>query len=96
MIYNLADRIKTARENLSLSQSALAKKLSVTRSSVNAWEMGISIPSSKRIAELASILNVSTDYLLGNDATDCVSLAGLDDDEKAAIRNMIKVMKSKK
>ena len=38
----IAERIKTLRETNNLTQSALAKKLNVTRSSVNAWEMGIS------------------------------------------------------
>ena len=38
----ICDTIKQLRENAGYSQSVLAKKLNVTRSAVNAWEMGLS------------------------------------------------------
>jgi len=61
----IADTIKTLRETANLTQSGLAKKLSVTRSSVNAWEMGISAPSIASIIGLSDIFKVPTDYILG-------------------------------
>lgn len=45
----VCDTIKSLRETAGLSQSALAKRLGVTRSSVNAWEMGLSIPTAQYI-----------------------------------------------
>ena len=48
-----AERIKILREQAGMSQEKLAKRLGITRSSVNAWEMGISTPSTQYIAELA-------------------------------------------
>ena len=62
--YYGADRIKKLRQQFGLTQSDLAKKLNITRSSVNAWEMGISIPSTQYIVELAELFKVSTDYNL--------------------------------
>lgn len=62
MIY---DMIKTLREEAGYSQAQLAKKLDVTRSSVNAWEMGLSTPTTHYVVELSKIFKVSTDYLLG-------------------------------
>ena len=56
-----AERIKTLRENFGLSQAELASRLDITRSSVNAWEMGISVPSTQYIVELAQLFGVSTD-----------------------------------
>lgn len=53
MIY---DRIKQLREQKGLTQAALARMLNVTRSSVNAWEMGISVPSTQSLVQLAEIL----------------------------------------
>ena len=41
----VADKIKHLREQMGITQSDLAKKLGITRSSVNAWELGISVPS---------------------------------------------------
>ena len=49
----VSERIKQLREKNNLTQSSLAKKLNVTRSSVNAWEMGISVPSTSLIVDLA-------------------------------------------
>ena len=58
-------RIKELREKNNLTQSELARLLNITRSSVNAWEMGISIPSTEKIVELALILHTTSDYILG-------------------------------
>ena len=60
----IAEKIKRLREQDSLTQAELAKRLGITRSSVNAWEMGISAPSTQYLVELANIFKVSTDYLL--------------------------------
>lgn len=62
MIY---EKIKALREEAGYSQSQLAKKLDVTRSSVNAWEMGLSTPTTNYVVALAKLFHVSTDYLLG-------------------------------
>lgn len=40
----IADRIKMLRTAQNMSQSELAKKLDITRSSVNAWEQGFFHP----------------------------------------------------
>ena len=68
----ICDTIKELRERAGLSQSALAKKVGVTRSAVNAWEMGISAPSTSWLVELSNLFHVTTDYLLGLD--DCITI----------------------
>lgn len=68
----VCDTIKSLRETAGLSQSALAKRLGVTRSSVNAWEMGLSIPTAQYIVELSQLFHVSTDYLLGLNNTQAI------------------------
>ena len=61
----LAEKIKSIREQLGMTQAEVARKLGLTRSSINGWEMGLSVPSTQYIVELAKLFNVSTDYLLG-------------------------------
>lgn len=85
----VADRIKALRESRDYTQSDLAKVLGITRSSVNAWEMGISVPSTQYIVELANIFKVSTDYLLGVPETSSVDVSGLTDKDIELIHSII-------
>lgn len=73
----VADRIKALREEKSLTQSELARQLGITRASVNAWEMGISVPSTQYVVELVGIFGVSTDYLLDVAQSASINVAGL-------------------
>ena len=92
----IAERIKTLRETNNLTQSALAKKLNVTRSSVNAWEMGISVPSTSLIVDIARLFHVSTDYLLGIDSTSSLDLSVLNDREVMLVYELVEYFKSTK
>ncbi|MGE4214101.1 MAG: helix-turn-helix domain-containing protein [Anaerotignaceae bacterium] len=85
----VADRIKQLRENTGMTQSELAKKLTITRSSVNAWEQGISVPSTQFIIELAHIFKVSTDYLLCVDNSATINIEGLSEKDITIIHELI-------
>ncbi|MCQ2414571.1 MAG: helix-turn-helix domain-containing protein [Lachnospiraceae bacterium] len=77
----VAEKIKALREAENMTQAALAKKLGITRSSVNAWEMGISVPSTQYVVELSALFKVSTDYLLDIKKNASLSLDGLTEDD---------------
>lgn len=85
----ISDRIKSLREQNNKTQSELAKQLGITRSSVNAWEMGISVPSTQYVVELARIFHISTDYLLGVDTTSSISVAGLTEKDVEIVNSLI-------
>lgn len=65
---DIYQRIKMRREELGLSQEALAKRMGYkSKSSINKIEMGINdIPQSKVLA-FARALNTTTAYLMGDD-----------------------------
>lgn len=90
-----ADKIKELREQHKLTQTELANRLSITRSSVNAWEMGISCPSTQYLVELAHFFSVSTDYLLGLSDRKMMSLDGLTEQEISILSSMIDYFKGK-
>ena len=81
----IGERIKESREKNSLTQSGLAKKLNISRSAVNAWEMGISIPSAQYLIELSKLFKVSVDYLLELDNKELVDISSLSQSEKKII-----------
>ncbi len=91
----VADRIKRLREQRGMTQAALAKHLGITRASVNAWEMGISVPSTQYVIALADIFAVSTDYLLGVDASSSVSVTGLTDGDVALVHALVDHLREK-
>lgn len=91
----IANRIKLLRKNKGLSQKALADKLGITRSSVNAWEQGISVPSTQCIVELANLFEVSTDYLLNFKNDKAISIEGLNDKEVKIVLELIEYFKQK-
>ena len=85
----IGETIRTLRENAGYSQAELARKLGVTRSSINAWEGGLSAPTAVYLVELAKLFHVSTDCILGLDNTDSVSLAGLTQEEIHLIHRLL-------
>ena len=91
----IADRIRFLREQRELSQTELARQLGITRSSVNAWELGISAPSTQYIVELAGIFKISTDYLLGVENTASVSVKGLTESDIHLVYSLIAHLREK-
>ena len=91
----VSDRIKFLREAQGLTQSDLAKRIGISRSGVNAWEMGISVPSTQYIVELANIFKVSADYILGVDSSATISIQGLNEDDIMLVQNTIAHLRKK-
>lgn len=60
----LGEKIKEAREILSLSQEALAEKVEVSQRSIASYETGSVIPRGMTLKRLARVLGVSVDYLM--------------------------------
>lgn len=58
------------------------------------WEMGLSIPSTQYVVELAKTFHVSTDYLLGMEDTSTISIKGLTEKQVSAVLNVIQCFKN--
>ena len=92
----ICNKIKELRESAGFSQSQLAKKLDVTRSSVNAWEMGLSTPTTPYIVELAKLFHTTSDYILGLNSQKTISLEGLSKSQIELVYNLLKVFNENK
>ena len=91
----IADRIKNLRLSCSMTQSDLARKLNITRSSVNAWEMGISTPSTTYVVELSQLFHVSTDYLLGLSSNVTLDVSHLTEKEIQLVYDLVQYFRTK-
>lgn len=83
-----ADKIKALREAKGWTQADLARKLGITRNGVNSWEQGLSMPSPACLVDLARVLSVSTDYLLGIESNASVNVSGLADKDVAMLAEL--------
>ena len=92
----IADKIKMLREKKGITQSKLAESLGITRSAVNAWEMGITVPSTQYVVELSKYFNVSTDHLLDLTSTATISVEGLTEREIASLVEIVECYKNRK
>ena len=93
-LFSLADKIKLLREKSDLTQAEVARALGLSRSGVNAWEMGLSVPSTPYVVELAKMFGVSTDYLLGMEDSPSISIKGLTKKQVAVLLETIDCFKT--
>ena len=95
MILKISERIQELRNRYNITQSDLARKMRVTRSSVNAWEMGISIPSTEKLIDLSLFFNVSLDYIVGKDDVFILNISKLSNEEKDLVVKLVEMFKNK-
>ena len=81
--------IRILRDKYGFTQADLAKKMLLTRASVNAWEMGLSVPSTQCLIELSLLFHVTTDYLLGLDNNMKITTENLTEREISVILNLV-------
>lgn len=92
ILYELCERIAEFRNNIGMTQSELGKKLGVTRSAVNSWEMGLSIPQLKHVIEMSRIFNTTVDGMISSSKQVVVNITDLDPKEQQVIFTMIECL----
>lgn len=95
MVPNIGERIQYLRGQNGMTQAYLAKRLGISRSAVNFWEMSQSVPSLANIIEMTRIFHVSADYLLALDDRVTVDITDLTQDEKEAVFKIVNCLKNK-
>lgn len=63
------EKLQTLRTDAALSQEDLAAKLSISRQAISKWELNKTVPDAKYIVELSELFQVTTDYLLKEQAS---------------------------
>lgn len=86
---DFGERVKYLRTSKKLTQEQLAKQVGLTKSVISAYETGIRMPSYDVLIQFSRIFHVTTDYLLGNETTECFGYQSLSEKQKQAISSLI-------
>lgn len=66
----ISENIKNARKKKGMSQEEMAVRLNVVRQTVSKWETGRSVPDAEMLIQIAELLDVSVNLLLGAEPKD--------------------------
>lgn len=105
-----SERLKELRKKANFTQVEVAEKLGISQPAYASWERGTKKPTQENLVKLAQILNVTTDYLVGNSEKEITNKEledieilfrknseGLTDDEKVIFRKeLIAFMEERK
>lgn len=64
-LQQIGSRLSVCRQNKNMTQEELANRLGITPQALSKWERGISLPDIAMLPDIARILEISTDDLLG-------------------------------
>lgn len=92
----ICEKIRELRTVAGFSQAELARRLDVTRSSVNAWEMGLSAPTMQYLAAMCKLFHVSADYLLETESQVTIRLDGYTHEEVELVFQLLKYFDSRR
>lgn len=98
MVFEMADKLRSLRLKLGLSQKEIANQMGVSPSAISAYELGERTPSVEVLLAFTSLYRCSSDYLLGlkqNVPQRTLDVSGLPQEQIYALQALIQVMRGK-
>ena len=86
-------RLKELREKKRLSQSDVAERLEITRSTVSGYECNTITPSVDQLVKLAVLYNASLDYMMGMENRTNLYLDDLTESQQKTILDIVERLK---
>lgn len=88
---DIGNKIRELRTEQKMTQSNLAERLGVTKSSISSYENGSRLPSYDILLKIARIFKISTDILLGHGDKNEVNLnvSGLTNEQILFLKTLI-------
>jgi transcriptional regulator with XRE-family HTH domain len=92
LVYDLGLRLRDLRNNKHLSQTQVAKRLSLTRASISGYENNLASPSIDVLVKLALLYGVTTDYILGLDNRKVIVLDDISERDAEVIEDIVGIL----
>ena len=95
MVTGIGDKIRYLRDKAGMTQAYLAKRLCISRSAVNLWDMSLSTPSLANIVQLMQIFHVSADYFLCDEERLSVDISALTPEDQEIVLKLVESLHKK-
>lgn len=92
----MGKRLKALRQSKQLTLKQVSERVGVSISVLSAYEVEDRHPSYNVLLKLATLYDVSTDYLIGREQARTLNVDGLSQREVDSIAEIIAIMKEKK
>jgi len=92
---DFGNKLKELRTSKALSQEQLAKRMSITKSMISAYENSVRLPSYDVLTKIALFFNVSIDYLFGFDNKQFLDTTDLSQEQITILSTLIDEFKNK-
>lgn len=89
------ERLRQLRKQKKLTQKQLAALIGTKNSIISFYEVGERIPSPEVIMKLATVLGVTTDYLLGMEKNETLDISGLTNTDVTLVRTLVDTLREK-
>lgn len=94
MIFDFGYRLRELRENKDLTQTQVAKRLNLSKTTISGYENNIKTPSLDVLVKLSILYGVSADYILGLENRKLIQIDGLTMNQEEIIKILLKEFRS--
>ena len=95
MVFDFGYRLKNLRQQHHLTQTQVANRLNLSKTSISGYENNVKTPSQDVLIKLAWLYRVSTDYLLGLDDEEMISVEGLTRQQRRLVEELVRMFQGK-
>lgn len=89
MVYDFGYRLRELRKGKNLTQSQVARRLNLSKTTISGYENNIKTPSLEVLIQLALLFGVTSDYILGLDDRKMLYIDGLSDRQQAVLIQLL-------
>ncbi|WP_411675785.1 helix-turn-helix domain-containing protein [Caproicibacter sp.] len=94
MIFDFGYRLRELRESKNLTQTQVAKRLNLSKTTISGYENNIKTPSLEVLVKLSILYGASADYILGLENRKLIQIDGLTMSQEEILKVLLKEFKS--
>lgn len=90
MIFDFGYRLRELREGKNLTQTQVAKRLNLSKTTISGYENNIKTPSLEVLVKLSILYGVSADYILGLENRKLLQIDGLTVNQEEIVKILLR------